>query len=111
MTRLASFVAVIVLASGCDGHTALNGEVVGPDDKPIPGAKVRLSEPKDPERGWDSITNELGGYSVALTHAPFDIPLVVIVNKDGYEPYRKEFKVSQRDEFPKKIVLEPVKSP
>ena len=98
---------LLVLVAGCDGHTSLSGEVVGPDDKPIAGVKVRLSEPNEPARGWDSTTDEFGRYSVALTHAPFDIPLVVTATKDGYKPYRKEFKVSQRERFPKKIVLEP----
>ena len=98
---------LLVLVAGCDGHTSLSGEVVGPDDKPIEGVKVRLSEPKEPTRGWDSTTDTSGRYSVALTHAPFDIPLVVTATKEGYMPYRKEFKVSQRESFPKKIVLEP----
>ena len=107
MRRSAVCLVVLALASGCDGHTSLNGEVVGPDDKPIAGAKVRLSEPDHPDRGWNSTTDESGRYSVALTHAPFDISLVVTVTKDGYKPYRKEFKVSQRNDFPGKIVLEP----
>jgi hypothetical protein len=107
MLRLVTCLGVIALASGCDGHTSLSGEVIGPDDKPVVGAKVRLTESEHPERGWDSTTNELGRYSVALTHAPFDISLVVTVSKDGYKPYREEFKVSKRDDFPKRIVLEP----
>jgi hypothetical protein len=106
----AVYVFVLVLAAGCDGHTSLSGEVVGPDDKPIAGVKVRLSEPKEPSRGWDSTTDEAGRYSVALTHAPFDIPLVVTATKEGYKPYQKEFKVSQRAGFPKRIVLEPAQA-
>jgi hypothetical protein len=98
---------LLVLVAGCDGHTSLSGEVVGPEDRPIAGVKVRLSEPKEPTRGWDSTTDESGRFSVALTHAPFDIPLVVTATKEGYKPYRKEFKVSQRESFSKKIVLEP----
>jgi len=98
---------LLVLVAGCDGHTRLSGEVVGPDDKPIAGVKVRLSELNEPTRGWESTTDESGRYTVGLTHAPLDIPLVVTATKDGYKPYRKEFKVSQREGFPKKIVLEP----
>jgi hypothetical protein len=107
MSRFIICVAILIPIAGCDGHTSLNGEVVGPDDKPIVGAKVRLFESREPERGWDSTTDENGKYSVSLTHSPFDIPLVVTVTKDGYKPYRKEFKVGERDSFPKKIVLEP----
>jgi hypothetical protein len=98
---------LIILVAGCDGHTSVNGVVVGPDDIPIAGVKVRLTEPGNPTGGWDSTTDEDGHYSVGLTHAPFDIPLVVMATRDGYKPYRKEFKVSERDRFPKKIMLEP----
>jgi hypothetical protein len=99
--------AFLLAAVGCDGHTSLKGEVVGPDDQPIAGALVRLIEPQDAERERGSETDAAGRYSVALTHAPFDIPLVVTVKKDGYKPYRKEFRVRERESFPKKIVLEP----
>ena len=107
MRRSAICLGLLVLAAGCDGHTSLSGEVVGPDDRPIAGVKVRLSEAKAPTRGWDSTTDESGRYAVALTHAPCDIALVVTATKAGYKPYRKEFKVSQRESFPKKIGLEP----
>jgi hypothetical protein len=104
---LAIYPGLLILIAGCDGHTSLSGVVVGPDNKPVAGVKVRLSEPKEPTRGWDSTTNESGRYSVALTHAPFDIPLVVTATKDGYKPYRKEFEAGRRESFPKRIVLQP----
>ena len=107
MKRLAIWLGLLLLAAGCDGHTSLRGDVVDPDDKPMRWAKLRLAELKEPSRGSDVTTDDYGRYSVSLTHAPFDIWLVVAVNKDGFRPYRKEFKVSQRESIPKKIVLEP----
>ncbi len=98
---------MLMLVAGCDGHTSLSGQIVGPDDEPVVGAKVRLVEADQPGRGRDSTTGETGGFSVALTPAPFDIPLVVTVTKDGYKPYRKEFKAAKWADFPSKIVLEP----
>jgi hypothetical protein len=80
---------------------------VGPDDKPIPGVRVRLFEPKEPTRSLDSITDDAGQFSVGLTHAPVDVPLVITASKDGFKPYRQEFKAGARGKYPKRIVLEP----
>jgi hypothetical protein len=99
--------ALLVLAAGCDGHTNLGGEVVGPDDKPVAGAAVKLFERDHPERVTTATTDETGHYSLGLTHSPTDLALVVTVAKDGYKPLRKEFTVGKREEFPKKLVLEP----
>jgi len=107
MRRSAVCLAVLIFVAGCDGHTSLSGTIVGPDDEPVVGAKVRLFEPHQPERGRDATTGETGGFSLAMTHAPFDIPLVVTVTKEGYMPYRKEFKAAKWTDFPSKIVLEP----
>jgi hypothetical protein len=108
MNRIwATGLGLLVLVAGCDGHASLSGEIVGRDDRPVAGVKVRVSERNEPTRGWDSTTDESGQYSVVPTHSPFDIPLVLTATKDGYKPYRKELKVSQRTDFPKKIVLEP----
>jgi hypothetical protein len=91
-----------------DGGTRLSGEVVGPDDKPIAGATVHLSDyPKMPYgSGW-VLTDEAGRFTVGRTHAPSNIPLLFIVTKDGYKEFRKEFLSQDWQTFPTKIVLEP----
>jgi len=98
--------ALLVLAAGCDGHTSLRGEVVGPDDKPVAGTAVKLFERDHPDRVTNATTDESGHYSLGLTHSPTDLALVVTVTKDGYKPLRREFTVGKREEFPKRLVLE-----
>jgi len=98
---------LLVLVAGCDGHTSLNGEVVGPDDKPVAGAAVKLFERDHPERVTNETTDDNGHFSLGLTHSPVDLPLVVTVTREGYKPLRKEFTVGKREEFPKKLVVEP----
>jgi hypothetical protein len=102
---------VILLTSGCDGGTRLQGEVVDADNKPVAEAKVRLCELNETSRSSDSKTDESGRYTVMLMHAPFKIPLVVTVTKDGYKPFRKEFKAGESEGLPKKIVLGPEPAP
>jgi hypothetical protein len=98
---------LLLLVSGCDGRTSLGGRVVGPDGKPIAGVSVRLIEPDAPPRGLASTTDEFGRYSISLTHAPFDVPLVVTATADGYKPFRKEFKAREWASFPQTIELQP----
>jgi hypothetical protein len=114
-SALRTLVAVFVLVSvGCfllavcfyrgDGHTQLDGEVVGPDDKPVAGAEVQLSE-AGPHRAT-AVTDEAGRYTVGLSHAPYDVPLVVTITRAGYKPYRQEFQSGRQERFPKSIKLE-----
>ena len=65
MKRAKICLVVFVLAAGCDGHTSLSGEVVGPDDKPIAGVKVRMAEPNQPTRKTESTTDESGHFRSA----------------------------------------------
>lgn len=90
-----------------DSQTKLSGDVVGPDGKPLTGARVRLAM-SGSEREKEVVTDDSGQYSVSVGHHSGNDILVVTVAKDGYRTYRREFKAA--DEWggaPKRIVLEP----
>jgi hypothetical protein len=100
-------VSVVFVYRG-DGATRLSGQVVGPDDRPIVAAEVRLNEVGHFASTARSATDESGRYSVTLMHAPYLISLTVTITKDGYKTYSKEFRSDERESFSKKVVLEPI---
>ena len=108
MKRLALCFTMIVsvAAVGCDGHTSLDGIVVGPDDKPLAGVRVGLHQTEGSPRGSDMTTDETGWFHVGFTHALMNLTFVVDATKKGYKPFRKEFKAKERYRFPEKIVSE-----
>jgi hypothetical protein len=108
--RFTAFCLVAVaLVSGCDGGTRLKGEVRGPDGQPIAGAQVRLDEAED--YGSETTTDEAGRFELGRVHAPFDIRLVFRVTKEGFRPYRQEFRSHRREDVPSLIVLQPEQRP
>ena len=102
------FLFALIVPYG-DSQTKLSGDVVGPDSKPLAGARVRLT---DGGIGRDVVTDESGQFSVSVGHHSGNDILIVTVTKDGYGTYRRDFKAM--DEWggaPKHIVLEPEKPP
>jgi hypothetical protein len=98
-----------VLAAGCDGSTAAKGRVVGPDKKPIPGAKVRLEEHRTdtrPPLARETTTDASGGFEVGVVHSPQKKSFTLTVSKDGYKPHSEV--VNSRDPYEaREIVLAP----
>jgi hypothetical protein len=74
---------LLVAVLGCDGHTTFSGRIVDVDGKPIPGAKVTVTQ--DGHRvGIEQESDADGAFYVGGTHAPSHDPLDFQVHKNGY---------------------------
>jgi hypothetical protein len=99
----------VALTCGCDGGTRLQGRVLGPDGKPLAGAKVQFGQPGDLQS--ERVTGEDGRFEVGRVHAPFEVKLVLTVTKEGFRPYRQQISSRRPEEFSGTVVLQPEPAP
>ena len=100
----------LLLWSGCDGYTRVHGIIRDADGTPISGALV-VFNPKGSAYPKQTMSSADGTYTVGSTHAPFrDVPLTLVVSKDGYRTAEKGFKSGDHTRE-MDIVLLPEKSP
>ena len=88
--RIVPAILLILILIACDGGTLLKGVVKDSSGVPIEGAKVTLVE-VSANRSRTMETGSDGRYTVGMTHAPSAVTLKLIVEKEGYTRFEKQF--------------------
>ena len=102
-------VFLLLFLASCDGYTHIKGKITDTSGRPIQGAQVRMKTISG--GGDDNETTDADGFfSVAFTHAPYNVDLLLMVTKEGYKPVEKRFKSADAKQFPPTIALEAVSS-
>ena len=82
----------LLLCSGCDGYTRLQGTIRDANGFPVAGALV-VFNPRGSAYPKHTQSSPEGTYDVGSTHAPSrHVLLTLVVSKDGYRTVQKEFK-------------------
>jgi hypothetical protein len=95
--RLLSVLATSLMLTtlGCDGGTRLKGIVWDTQHRPIAGAKVTMliGEENSANRHvpYSQVTDDTGRFDLMRTHAPGRVRVVLEVQHDEFQPYRKVF--------------------
>jgi len=74
----------------CDGGTFLKGVVLDSADSPVIDAEVILSV-RGTTRQVKVRSNDHGVFNVGTLHSPFNTKLSLLVTKQGYRTYEKQF--------------------
>lgn len=74
--------------SGCDGGTHIEGVVTDSAGQPVPMADVKLTAGS---LSREVQSDESGRFKIGMTHSPFNPKLVLMVKKQGFEPFERRF--------------------
>jgi hypothetical protein len=88
--------------------THVKGKVTDASGRPIEGAQVEMKTISG-DRDHKVKTDPDGSFDAGITHAPFNVALVLTVSKDGYKTFERRFKSEDAKQFPL-IALEAVQS-
>jgi len=100
---LALLLVLAISSVACDGFTTVKGHVRDSKGLAIDGAKVILKTEKTTYR--EDTTEKDGSYSIFTSNAPFKFKMKLIITKQGYKTYEKDF--DSNSTYEHDVTLEP----
>jgi hypothetical protein len=103
-----TWAVVCTLLTGCDGFTHIHGIVKNAQGVPVPNVEIQLSVDK---RTRETVSSADGQFDIGMVHAPSNVHLKLLLKKDGYQTYTRDFRARNRPTAPITIMLQEITEP